>query len=132
MIETDYYRLFRPEGYNAFSSSADSKWVGLIDPTTFVLRLQPEIRAILDSPKPIFTFNRSDEQMTATGVAIHEMMHWWQLCGTTLGLLHASCVNVQSNSSTSLLTHWIQQYGPKKSAFLAFRDAMVRNDQVEL
>lgn len=133
MIEVDYYRLFRPDRASGFATSAKSEWMGLVDPTTFVLRLNPDIDSFLRGEQDtIFAFNWSREKQIAVGVFIHEMTHWWQLVGTTLGLLHAACINVQSNILTSLLTDWVNNYQPKKSAFLAFRDAMVRRADAEV
>jgi hypothetical protein len=131
MIETDYYQLFRPTRESSFAASGDSRWMGLVDPLTFVLRLNEDIYSLIKSKKPFFR-NWSTEQQIAAGVAIHETIHWWQLIGTTTGLFHASCINIQSNILTSLLKTWIHDYEPKKSAFLAFRDALARKAEPEL
>lgn len=132
MIETDYYQLFRAGGMSSFAATANAEWMGLVDPMTFVLRVHPSIDSLLQGELPTFAFDWSPAQQVAVGVFIHEMMHWWQLAGTTIGLLHAACINVQSNILTSLLRDWVRNYEPRKSAFLAFRDAMIRRARPEL
>lgn len=133
MIEVDYYRLFRPNQGTNFASTANSKWMGLVDPMTFVLRVDPDIDALIRGEQEVtFALAWSAEKKAAVGVFIHEMIHWWQLVGTTIGLLHAACINVQSNILTSLLRQWVHEYEPRKSAFLAFREAMMRRPGPEL
>lgn len=132
MTEFDYYSLFRPPRGSGFASGGSAEWMGLIDPMTFVLRFNPTVNAILQGERPESAFDWGVREQTAAGILVHEMSHWWQLVGTTVGLLHASCVNVQSNILTSLLQDWIRGYEPRKSAFLAFRDAMVRGATPEI
>lgn len=132
MIETDYYRLLRTADDSLFSSAAGSEWMGLVDPMTFVLRVKPEIDSLIRDDQPLFAFDWTPDQQRAAGVLIHEIVHWWQLSGSTLGLLHASCINVQSNILTSLLADWVGHFEPRKSVFLAFRDAMARNAHQEM
>jgi len=133
VIDVDYYRLFRPTYESSFMAHAKAEWMGLIDPMTFVLRVNPDIDALIrGEQQTILASNWSSEKKVAVAVFTHEMMHWWQLVGTTIGLLHAACINVQSNILTSLLRDWVQHYEPRKSAFLAFRDAMVRRANPEM
>lgn len=133
MSEVDYYRLFRSSYDSSFAAMANSEWMGLVDPMTFVLRVDPDIDLLIRGEEQVtLAFKWSLEKKLAVGVLTHEMMHWWQLVGTTLGLLHAACINVQSNVITSLLKDWIHHYEPRKSAFLAFRDAMIRRAKPEL
>jgi len=115
MIE-DYYGAFRKPAYNMFDSRLAPQVMGQFDPMNFVLRVDSSIYDVLNSggPTQAFFTQRGDPRTYAFATYLHEIFHWWQHIGTTIGLLTGLSIPVQSHINKRILKESFNEIGPSK------------------
>jgi hypothetical protein len=86
---------------------------GSYHPMRFVLRLQPEVRRALD-PDNRHRYPMAD-RIQAFSTYLHETIHWWQHCGSTLGLTLSLLHPAQMHLNKSILNRVVQHSGLFKS-----------------
>ena len=96
---TDYYSEFRPELLNATDRSGTR---GSFDPLVKVAMLAPELARELDTrggELPATSVEAGGSApVAAYATSLHETIHWWQMVGSTTGLLSGLTSSAQSNS----------------------------------
>ncbi len=99
------------------SSAAFGDIRGLYNSMQFVLRLHPDIHAVLENaPKGIVQAGDIDfNAVQAFSTYLHETIHWWQHMGTTSGLLLSLTYPAQLHLNHTHLRDFLVRSGPKKS-----------------
>lgn len=90
---------------------------GLYDPLTFVLRLRPDIHALLEDAHDARSSGRtvSAEQIQGFSTYFHETIHWWQHVGSTYGLLSSLLYPTEAHVTHRDLKRILELRGPVKS-----------------
>jgi hypothetical protein len=80
----------------------------------FVLRLRPDIHALLEDSGPIQIKSASFEQAQAFSTYLHETIHWWQHVGTSMGLILSLLQPAHSHLNRKRLLQVTDIHGPIK------------------
>jgi hypothetical protein len=90
---------------------------GLYNSMQFVLRLHPDVQAVLEN-RPTGIVNAGDIDFPAVqafSTYLHETIHWWQHVGSTSGLLLSLTYPAQLHLNHKHLRDFLVRSGPKKS-----------------
>lgn len=90
---------------------------GSYSPLQFVLRLRPDIHAILETGGTSSGIVQvpSFQQAEAFSVYLHETIHWWQHVGTTMGLMLSLLQPAHAHLNRDRLCMVLRAHGPVKS-----------------
>jgi hypothetical protein len=80
----------------------------------FVLRLRPDIHAMLEQDGPIQFKSTSFERAQAFSTYLHETIHWWQHVGSTVGLTLSLLQPAHSHLNRKRLLDTIRSHGAAK------------------
>lgn len=110
LLKDELYNDYPLDYKNCFNAR------GLYHSMQFVLRLRPDIHALIDTAESgIHASNKYDfEIVQAFSTYLHETIHWWQHIGSTSGLILSFSYPAQAHINHSPLMEYIQHTGLKK------------------
>lgn len=116
MATKDYYSAYRSPAYTNFRVLQNMDVMGVFDPMNILIKLHADVAAFLGRPGGGITcIDSSDPRVIPFASYFHEIMHWWQLAGTTSGLLCALAVPLQTHMNRAYLAEFGRNY--KKPLF---------------
>ena len=110
LLHDDQYVEY-PEDYKSCYNAR-----GLYSSMQFVLRLRPDLHALLDQTTVgIHSAGTYDDETTqAFSTYLHETMHWWQHIGSISGLILSFSHPAQAHINSTLLLDYLKLTGPVK------------------
>src|SRR6266404_3568626 len=90
---------------------------GLYNSMQFVLRLHPDVQAVLEN-RPTGIVNAGDidfRAVQAFSTYLHETVHWWQHIGSTSGPVLSLQYPAQAHQNSTQLERVLSRVGPRKS-----------------
>jgi hypothetical protein len=98
----------------------------------FVLRLRPDVhRELKMVPEGIIARSAvANPALWAYSTYFHEMIHWWQHSGSTLGLILSLSHPAQTHMNHRAMCQFIQAFGPQKS-IRAFDERLVPSNYAD-
>ena len=89
---------------------------GSYSPIRFVLRLRPDVHALLEGVSPgEIKADASFLEAQAFSTYLHETVHWWQHVGTTMGLVMSMLLPAHAHINRKRLDKVLARHGAVKS-----------------
>ena len=126
---TDFYSELRPR---LLESSGASQSRGSFDPLVKVTTLAPSLAQQLDTRggelPPTSVERGGSDAVRAYATALHETVHWWQMIGTTTGLITGLTTATQATACAPYLAEAIEAVAKPVLGFLQAHPEQVSSE----